>query len=153
MTVLVVRHAHAGDRRAWQGDDRRRPLSDRGSRQAAALVTQLEGFGVDRILSSEYDRCVQTVEPLAQRRGIEVEYEAALAEGAGLDLVHRVLRRTQGQDVTLCTHGDVLGALVTDLLHRGVDLGDEPRWPKGCVWVLEGRLEEVEARYLPPPAA
>lgn len=152
MTVLVVRHAQAGDRATWQGDDRRRPLSPRGRVQAERLVDTLEGYAVERILSSEYDRCVQTVEPLAQRRALAVEPHPALVEGAGLDLLHRLLRQLAGQDVALCSHSDVIGALVHDLGQRGVDLGPKPRWAKGSVWVLEDGSERERATYLPPPA-
>ncbi len=151
MTVLVVRHAKAGKRQAWEGDDRRRPLSEDGRAQADALVDQLAGFPVDRILSSEYDRCVQTVEPLARQRGLEVEHDPALAEGASLDQLHRLLRGMSGQHVALCSHSDVVGSLVQELRDRGVDLGPEPRWPKGSVWVLEGEPEHPAATYLPPP--
>jgi broad specificity phosphatase PhoE len=151
MTVLVVRHAHAGDRSAWQGDDRRRPLSEKGRSQAAALVDVLAEYPVDRILSSEHDRCVQTVEPLAHRRGLEVEHHPALAEGAALDLLRRLLRQARGQHLALCSHGDVIGTLMHDLGDRGVDLGPRPRWPKGSVWVLQADPERPTVTYLPPP--
>ncbi|HET9052299.1 MAG TPA: hypothetical protein VFO60_11405, partial [Candidatus Dormibacteraeota bacterium] len=37
MTVFLVRHARAGRRDRWVGDDRLRPLSKKGRAQAAAL--------------------------------------------------------------------------------------------------------------------
>ena len=36
-----IRHASAGDRDTWIGDDRARPLDDQGRQQAAALVELL----------------------------------------------------------------------------------------------------------------
>jgi phosphohistidine phosphatase SixA len=69
----LVRHAHAGDKRAWTGPDRLRPLSGSGRREAHGLLVQLRPYPVVRILSSPAVRCVQTVEPLAQRRGLPVE--------------------------------------------------------------------------------
>ncbi len=42
MTVYVVRHAKAGDREEWKGDDRQRPLTKSGVRQAEALAKLLE---------------------------------------------------------------------------------------------------------------
>ena len=36
MIVLLVRHARAGDRSEWEGDDRLRPLDKKGRRQAKA---------------------------------------------------------------------------------------------------------------------
>ena len=45
--LLVVRHAHAGDREKWEGPDERRPLTKKGRRQAAGLVDLLAGFDVE----------------------------------------------------------------------------------------------------------
>jgi len=36
-------------------------------------VVALSDYPLTRILSSPYDRCVETVEPLAQARGLEIE--------------------------------------------------------------------------------
>jgi phosphohistidine phosphatase SixA len=153
VTLLVLRHTHAGDRATWHGDDRLRPVSEEGERQARALVGLLAGYPLDRILTSPYVRCVQSVEPLAAARGLEVEEEDLLAEGAPLDLVQRLLHQLAGDHAVLCSHGDVIGAIVTDLAHGGVDLGPcPPRWPKASTWVLDGDPLAPRANYLPPPA-
>ncbi len=68
MTVILLRHASAGDRTAWQGDDRLRPLDERGRKQALELVGRLRARGVERVVSSPYVRCTQTVAPL----GLEI---------------------------------------------------------------------------------
>ncbi|MDQ6725544.1 MAG: histidine phosphatase family protein [Actinomycetota bacterium] len=148
MSVLLVRHAHAGDRDAWIGPDHLRPLSMKGIQQAEALVFALAGFEVGRVLSSTYLRCTQTVEPLALVRGVALETEAALAEGNGASAAELV-RSLAGSPVVLCTHGDVIGGILS------TTPAPEP-WSmkKGSVWILEadattGRF--VEARYLPPP--
>ena len=145
--VLLVRHADAGDRGRWRGDDRVRPLSATGRRQAQALVGQLAGYGVVRVVSSAYVRCVQTVEPLALARQLPLETSPALAEGATRDDVDSLLEQVTGTAVVLCTHGDVAGE-VLDALGR-------PDGPcaKGSTWVLEpaGR-RLVATKYLEPPA-
>ena len=153
MPLLLLRHVHAGDRDAYDGDDRRRPASDRGIREAQALVETYADFPITRILTSPYTRCVQSVEPLAAARGLSVEETDDLAEGTPLDLVHRVLARLRGEDTVLCSHGDVIGSVVQDWHFRGVDLGtDGPRWPKGSTWVAGGDPRVPTVRYLPPPA-
>jgi broad specificity phosphatase PhoE len=152
VTILLLRHTHAGDRDAWDGDDRRRPVSDRGVRQAQALVAQLGPYPVERVLTSPYVRCVQSVEPLAAARGLEVEEDDRLAEGTPFDLVQRLLHEVAGSHAVLCSHGDVIGAIVTDLAHRGVDLGPAgPVWAKASTWVLDGEPTAPSASYLPPP--
>ena len=67
MIVLLVRHARAGDREKWEGDDRLRPLDRKGRRQAEGLVELLAEYPIERLLSSQYLRCIQTFEPLAAR--------------------------------------------------------------------------------------
>lgn len=153
MTLLLLRHVHAGDRDTWVGDDRRRPASDLGIRQADALVAAYEGFPLTRILTSPYTRCVQSVEPLAAARGLAVEEEDDLAEGTPPDVVRRLLARLRDEDAVLCSHGDVIGSVVHDWHFRGVDLGPEgPRWQKASTWLVEGDPRVPSVRYLPPPA-
>jgi broad specificity phosphatase PhoE len=83
MPIALIRHAHAGSRRDWAADDRRRPLSPRGRRQADRLVALLRPYAPQRVLSSPYTRCVQTVDPLAAWLGVPAETTSDLAEGAG----------------------------------------------------------------------
>src|SRR5664280_1370282 len=66
MPLLVVRHAHAGRRSSYKGDDRMRPLTPRGRQRAVALVPLLSSFRPQRILSSPFVRCYQTVQPIAE---------------------------------------------------------------------------------------
>jgi broad specificity phosphatase PhoE len=61
----LVRHAPAGDKRAWTGPDLMRPLSGAGHREAHGLLVQLRPCPIARIVSSPTVRCVETVEPLA----------------------------------------------------------------------------------------
>jgi phosphohistidine phosphatase SixA len=148
-TVLLVRHAEAGDRERWEGDDRERPLSRAGRRQSERLVEALRDQPVRRILSSPYVRCVETVEPLAAARGLPVEPTDALAEGAGAASVRRLLGEVG--DAVLCSHGDVVEEVVEDLGRRGVAV--DGGIAKGSTWVLDVvGGEVVGARYLPEPA-
>jgi 8-oxo-dGTP diphosphatase len=153
VAVFVVRHAKAGDREAWEGDDRLRPLSKSGWQQARALPDLLEDARITRILSSPYLRCLQTVEPLAERVRIKVEMTAALAEGAGPGPIFRFVRSLKGLDAVLCTHGDVMQELVERLERLGiVPASQVDQLAKGSTWVLTERRGEVAAaRYLPPP--
>lgn len=115
MTSVLLRHADAGHRHDFEHDDRLRSLNGRGRRQSAELVELLRPLGVRRILSSPYARCVQTVEPLAAALGVELEQDLRLEEGAGAaaaDLLH-------DDCVVLCTHGDVVEALVGGGLKKG----------------------------------
>ncbi len=109
--ILLVRHASAGDRYAWEGDDSLRPLDERGLRQADELVELLEQYEVTRVLSSPSLRCVQTVEPFAQARGLGIEIRNELSEerqGAdGPTLVGSL----QDVDAVLSCHGGLSDAI------------------------------------------
>jgi 8-oxo-dGTP diphosphatase len=151
--LLLVRHAHAGSRKDWHGEDRKRPLSAKGQAQATGLIEMLQPWSPQRVLSSPFRRCVQTVEPLASHSGLEVEPVEGLAEGAGPDAV--ALVRSLGDDkVALCTHGDVIPEVLVALADEDrMDLGPRPRQAKGSVWVLESVAGHfVRATYLPPIA-
>jgi phosphohistidine phosphatase SixA len=121
MPLLVIRHARAGDRDGWSGDDRERPLDKRGRRQADALVEELEGYPISRILSSPYDRCVQTVEPLAAQRGLAIEQRDELGEG-GQHNCAMLIRSLTGQRVAVCVHGGVSDAVFGERLKKGETL-------------------------------
>jgi 8-oxo-dGTP diphosphatase len=109
--MLLIRHARAGERTEWSGDDRWRPLDERGRKQAIDLVAALSDRRLTRILSSPYDRCVQTVEPLAQARGLEVEIRDELGEEQQLEQGVELVRSLLGQDVAVCGHGGLSDAL------------------------------------------
>lgn len=42
MRVLLVRHARAGDRGEWVGDDAHRPLDAKGRKQAKRLAKRVD---------------------------------------------------------------------------------------------------------------
>lgn len=152
MAAYIVRHAKAGDRQAWEGDDRLRPLTKSGRRQADDLVEVLSDQPIDRILSSSYVRCRETVEPLAEDRHLPIEATPELEEGAGGDSVLRLVKRFKGKNVVLCTHGDVVEELLEHLMTRGLVSRARARNEKGGTWVLEERNGEVsDASYRSAP--
>jgi phosphohistidine phosphatase SixA len=151
MSIYLVRHAKAGSRKAWSGPDELRPLSKAGRAQARALAKWFADKDVTRIVSSSFVRCRETVEPFAHRIGFEVELSNALTEGAPLADSLRLVEKLLDENAVLCTHGDVLGNLLTCYSQSGVELGDD-RMEKGSVWVIEYVDDEArEARYVGPP--
>jgi 8-oxo-dGTP diphosphatase len=151
-TFALVRHAHAGNRDSWLGDDERRPLSDKGRREAEGLVTLLAPLKPIRILSSPFDRCMQTVEPLAARLGLKVEPADELAEEVTDDAI-ALVRSLAGQGIVACSHGDIVPAVLADLVVTdGLDLGDRLAWPKASTWLLGAEGSRfTRAQYLRPP--
>jgi phosphohistidine phosphatase SixA len=152
VNVYLVRHAKAGDREAWTEPDELRPLTKKGRRQAEALVGSFRGLELARVVSSPYVRCVQTVRPLALDRGLPVELSGALVEGARTDQAMELLRAMASEPSVLCSHGDVIPALVLSLAESGTKLVGERDWRKGATWVLKCRAGKfVRAHSLAPP--
>ena len=149
MPVFLVRHAHAGNRSTWPGEDGDRPLSDRGLGQARDLVDLLGDRTIRRVSSSPARRCVQTVEPLAAHLKVAVDLDKRLAEGASvrgaLDLI------LAGDDQVLCAHGDLIPDVMVRLVDRGLRAETPTRCQKGSVWeiTVEGG-RPIKARYRPP---
>ena len=150
--VYLVRHAKAGDRSAWSGDDRSRPLSKSGRRQAKGLVHVLSSRPIQRIISSPAVRCVETVRPLAEQRGLSIEGRDELLEGAPLEGMITVIAEAWSVPSVLCAHGDLIPAAVEHYERRGARIASERGWKKGSVWVLEREAGLiVRATYVPPP--
>jgi broad specificity phosphatase PhoE len=138
--LLVVRHASAGHRTDWEGDDRLRPLDWKGRRQAEGLTELLDRFEIARIGSGTYSRCKQTVEPLSNQRGLPIEERGGLDEDSSVEETLAVLREF-GDAAVVCTQGDVLENL----------FGEAGQ--KGSTRVVELRDgKPVVLEYLAPPA-
>jgi 8-oxo-dGTP diphosphatase len=152
--IYLVRHVKAGDRHDWRGRDERRPISDGGRRQADGLARWLGGEPVKRIVSSPYVRCVESMQPLAGHLGLDVETSDALAEGAPVDAAVALVAECAAEDSVLCSHGDVIPAVLDALAHAdGLALPPDFPCAKGSTWVLDGDGRPfASARYVAPVA-
>lgn len=147
-TVLVVRHATAGSKSRFKGDDTKRPLDKRGRAQAEALVGQLQAFGATAVFSADRVRCRQTVEPLAAELGVPIQDEPTLSEEAYAKSPkqgrHRLLAiAAQGGTPVICSQGKVIPDLIQWWCDRDGVRPDKARNHKGSTWVLSlsgGRL-------------
>jgi 8-oxo-dGTP diphosphatase len=152
--LYVVRHAHAGHRTRWDGHDPARPLTRKGRRQSEAIADVLEAAGVERLVSSGYDRCIQTFEPLAARLGLPVEADPRLEEGGtgegALTLADEL--RADHETAALCSHGDVIPDMLHVLRSTTTRFRDPLVWPKASTWVLTWDDDcWSRARYIAPP--
>jgi phosphohistidine phosphatase SixA len=90
---------------------------------------------------------------VAEFRELAVEEADELAEGRPVGEVLRLIEKVADMPTVLCTHGDVVENLLTDLRERRVPLEGEFVFPKGSTWVLDAEDGEiVRGRYLPPTA-
>lgn len=145
-TMVLVRHAKAGKRDEWNGDDDLRPLAAAGMRQADALRSLLPLFGVDRVLSAPRLRCVQTVQGVADDLGVEVRHEPLLSEeGYWPDPVLATARLLaiagDGGTPLVSSQGGVIPDIISSLADAGgvritVARGGSLPSKKGSAWVL-----------------
>lgn len=121
---VLVRHGKALSRTKWSREDRRRPLTARGERQAIALVPLLNAFGIGRVHSSEAVRCRDTLAPYAEAAGLQLTAHASLDEEAAQTAPDRAAARTRtlaaeaattGVPTAVCGHRPVLPFMLAAL--------------------------------------
>ena len=150
--IYLVRHAKAGERRVWEGDDEARPLSKYGWKQSEAIAKRLTAKGATSLHSSPYVRCMQTLEPLAKRLGVEVEADQRLSEGGPFEPVLELLGEV-ATGAVLCSHGDIVPDVIQALVRRGMEVQTKPDWRKGSIWVLTRKGDRItKGRVWPPPS-
>lgn len=156
LELYLVRHADAGDSALWTGDDRERPLSKKGRRQAKALARTLKDLGlrVDALISSPLIRAAQTAKPIAKATGVEVLTDERLGYAFGkqelADLVAGL--GADAQRVVLVGHDP--GFTDVASLLAGTDIS----MAKGALARIDLADREVRAgagdlRWLLPPDA
>jgi broad specificity phosphatase PhoE len=139
----------AGDRRLWTADQDTRPLSELGRQQARYLCDELAREPINAVYSSGALRCLQSIEPLADRYGLSITVlpglhetgwlppphwrnesfpatdgplGGAFAAGVGMQALRTIRANHRGGRVAACTHGDILPAIVL-FLNGAYELG------------------------------
>ena len=134
MDVYLIRHAHAGSRQSGH-HDKYRQLSEKGRLRAATIGELFAPIEIGTILSSTATRCVQTVEPLAAAKGLDICETDDLWEGAPIDRVLDLLDQHMATGLVACSHGDIIPELIDWLGANGTELHGHG-CEKGSIWVL-----------------
>ncbi len=140
--VILLRHASAGEKGSWAGDDLARPLDPEGAADAERLAGLLSCYGSCRVFSSAAERCIATVRPYSQQVGAQISVEPRLMvaprsayQSAVTDLA--VQLTAERLPTVLCAHREniplLLAALCGDL---GTVQPGGPELDKGGFWVL-----------------
>jgi 8-oxo-(d)GTP phosphatase len=149
-SVLIVRHATAGSKSRYKGDDRTRPLDKHGRAQAESLVGQLLAFGASELYAADRVRCHQTLEPLAEELGTTIHSEPLLTEEAYPEnrkaARRRILDIAAGDGTpVICTQGKVIPDLIAWWCERDGVCPDKSRNRKGSTWVMSLAQEHLVA--------
>ena len=119
--LIILRHAKAIKRGDFDGgDDADRPLSGRGRGEAKTLVDILDAYGIERVYSSPFKRCISTVSRFAKTIDTKIHLEPALGEsGHESDPEATAARVRELLDspapTVLCTHRPVLPTVISSL--------------------------------------
>ncbi|MBC7443028.1 MAG: NUDIX hydrolase [Ramlibacter sp.] len=118
--LIALRHGKAVHPGNWDGPDSSRPLTERGVRQAAAIVPTIAAWQPRRIVSSTATRCVTTVAPLAAATGIQVKrterYSQDAFEQGRADVRAGIGKRVRSRKTAvICSHGPVLPEILHEI--------------------------------------
>ena len=141
--MLLLRHVSAGARLSSPEIDRWRRLDDAGRTVARQLAWSFADREITRIVSSPLARCVESVVPLGETRGLVVETRWELEPDSAVEDIMTLLVDLPDSSL-VCTHREVFEKL----------LGGDVTCETGGAWVLEQSGPElVPSLYLAPPAA
>jgi len=140
--TALVRHANAGERKAWKGKDNLRPLDELGRSQADGLATVLAFFEPARIFAATPLRCKQTLQPLADKLTLPIVTDSAFAEPGAGDEVPAKVKVAQGRlaelrsggTAAVCSQGKLIPPLLAALEGAGDPAGYKTS--KGGGWLL-----------------
>ncbi len=175
LTVDLVPHMDAGDRKKWPGDQDERPLSELGRRQALAQAEALAREPIDALYSGPALRCRQTLQPLAEQLGLEIGVLPGLGEkdawrepdgweDGPATAAHAAGRAFAALDgigtlhpngrVVACSHGHVIPVLVAFLVaSRGLvgvpQLRHRGQWYRIRLGEADAGIELREAEGFP----
>lgn len=162
--LLIVRHAKARSRSHWRGAEADRTLTSAGRRQARGLAGLLACWQPERLLSSPWARCLQTLQPYLDAQSSSSSPSSSSSGGEGNDegnggggggpkpevlplLSEQGLRNdpsrisaliaellTIDQSALLCTHRPVL-EVVLGALARGAEPDARKHLPTSDPWL------------------
>ena len=141
--AVLVRHAHAGERKKWSGNDALRPIDPQGQAEAERIAELCLLFEPERLIAATPLRCKQTLEPLSAALNLPIVLDGGFAEpplpedapAKAKVGAHRMIEvRDSGGLAVVCSQGKVMPGILAAL--RGEDDPAPYKTPKGGGWVL-----------------
>jgi 8-oxo-(d)GTP phosphatase len=118
--IIALRHAKAVAPHSFDGPDHERTLQPRGVEQAEISARAIAPYRPEKLISSDAERCLSTMQPLAKLTGLKVKVSHKLSQDAhesGEGDVPLIVRKRLKKRVTavLCSHGPVLPEIISEL--------------------------------------
>ncbi|TLM98172.1 MAG: histidine phosphatase family protein [Actinobacteria bacterium] len=156
--LYFFRHGDAGDKSAWSGDDRERPLSPIGRIEAQGVSSRLAEmrFAPEVIITSPLARASQTAEILAaELPGVPLLVDNRLAPGFAVrELAELLAENRDARRIVFVGHDPAFSSVIESVtgarirIRKGglarVEIDDESG-PSGVLtWLATPRLMGVE---------
>ena len=140
--TALVRHARAGERKKWAGNDALRPIDAHGQQEAEAIADVVALFEPARLIAAPALRCRQTFEPLAGSLGLPIGSDSAFAEPSAPEgapdkakaAATRLAELRDGPTAAICSQGKLIPPLLATL--TGAEDPEPYKTPKGGGWIL-----------------
>lgn len=151
-TVFLVRHAEKAD-----APRENPPLNDMGKLRSEALARLLGKSGVKAIYTSQFDRTIQTAEPLAKQLGITVTpltikssqtNPREIAEQSIKEITDKIYERA-GDEVLIVGHSNSIPAVIKMLGGDMVPTIDEQKFDDLFIVTVygKGKAKVVHLKY------
>ncbi len=149
-TLIILRHTKALERGDWDGDDSLRTLNENGIAQAQALINHLAPFAIDEIYTSDFTRCVQTVSPLGESRGLVVSKVPSLNEATFESDPERSISfanalKQDERNILICSHNPVIPTMLRGILNTKLKNKDLIKLEPGDAWLVHRVKGEIVA--------
>ncbi len=149
-TLIILRHTKALERGDWDGDDSLRTLNESGFAQAKSLIEHLAPFAIDEIYTSDFTRCVQTVSPLGESRGLVVSKVPSLNEATFESDPERSISfanalKQDERNILICSHNPVIPTMLRGILNTKLKNKDLIKLEPGDAWLVHRVKGEIVA--------
>jgi 8-oxo-dGTP diphosphatase len=149
-TLIILRHTKALERGDWDGDDSLRTLNESGFAQAKSLIDHLAPFAIDEIYSSDFTRCVQSVSPLGESRGLVVSKVPSLNEATFESDPERSISfanalKQDERNILICSHNPVIPTMLRGILNTKLKNKDLIKLDPGDAWLVHRVKGEIVA--------
>ena len=149
-TLIILRHTKALERGDWDGDDSLRTLNENGFAQAKSLIEHLAPFAIDEIYTSDFTRCVQTVSPLGESRGLVVSKVPSLNEATFESDPERSISfanalKQDERNILICSHNPVIPTMLRGILNTKLKNKDLIKLEPGDAWLVHRVKGEIVA--------
>ncbi len=131
--MIIVRHAEKND------DGTKNPsLSDAGKVRAEKLSKMLNEFKIDKLFSTPYARTIETLQPIATSRKLEINNYNPGDKSFAANLFNTV----KGQTIVVAGHSntcpDLVNTLINDTKYKNLDVSDY-----GKIWIVTFKGETL----------